>query len=235
MRTYTTCSTCGTQLAVDNHRRCTHPTCPPSLDPGDVLEAAFLAAVLAGHDTRADQHGTALDAYEQRPPNMLGAALTYAQWGWPVFPCRPGLKRPITEHGLHDASTDTATIRDWWGRTPTANVALATGHAFDVLDVDPAGLAGWADLRASQIDLDVHGVVSTPRGGLHLYLQPSGDGNLAGFLPGHDYRGAGGYVLAPPAVLVPAALKDHPVPPWPLRYTWTTRPSPAIAGQAVVV
>jgi hypothetical protein len=42
--------------------------------------------------------------------------------------------------------------------------------------------------------------VYTPRGGRHLYVAPSGDGNAANFRPGLDYRGAGGYVVAPPSI-----------------------------------
>jgi hypothetical protein len=34
------------------------------------------------------------------------AALRYAEAGIPVLPCLPGGKRPITAHGLHDATID---------------------------------------------------------------------------------------------------------------------------------
>ncbi len=60
----------------------------------------------------------------------LAAALDYAARGWPVFPlhnpragggcscrkadCNQIGKHPRTEHGVKDATTDTATIRGWW-------------------------------------------------------------------------------------------------------------------------
>ena len=34
--------------------------------------------------------------------------------GWPVFPCKPANKQPLTEHGVKDASTDPDVIRAWW-------------------------------------------------------------------------------------------------------------------------
>ena len=36
-------------------------------------------------------------------------------------------------------------------------------------------------------------------GGLHLYMRPTGDGNGAHVMPTIDYRGAYGYVVAPPS------------------------------------
>ena len=41
--------------------------------------------------------------------NFLNIALAYVAKSWKVFPCVPGDKQPITEHGFHDASSDPAT------------------------------------------------------------------------------------------------------------------------------
>jgi len=38
--------------------------------------------------------------------------------------------------------------------------------------------------------------VMTPGGGVHDYFLPTGLGNRVGFIPGCDWRGAGGYVIA---------------------------------------
>ena len=244
MRTYTTCGSCGRELLVSRYRQDTHEHCPPVADYIHQQEAAMLAATMAGQNTAADRYAQAIDAYDNRPPRMLEAALAYAQWGWPVFPCRPGHKVPLIARerggrGLHDATTEADQITAWWKRSPLANIAVATGHRFDVIDVDPAGHLAWADLRAHRLwhdsdpdtPLDIHGGVSTPRGGAHIYLPPTGGGNLAGFLPGIDYRGLGGYVLVPPSVLDVAALRP-PVPSWPLRYRWAVAPSPTLTHQA---
>jgi len=135
---------------------------------------------------------------------LLAAALEYAARGWPVFPLEPGGKRPLgrlAPHGLKDASTDLEQIRAWWGAQPQANIGLVTGVHFDVLDVD--GDEGWRSLAHAVAE---HGclpsapVAGTPSGGAHYLFLPTGLGNRAGFLPGLDWRGVGGYIVAAPSV-----------------------------------
>src|ERR1039458_2652020 len=79
---------------------------------------------------------------------MLEAALAYASRGWPVLPCEPRGKRPLgrfVAHGLTEATTDPATIEEWWRAEPEANIGLRTGVAFDALDVDSdEGMAALA-------------------------------------------------------------------------------------------
>lgn len=93
------------------------------------------------------------------------------------------------------------TIRAWWTRDPRANIGLATGHLFDVIDVDgEQGLRSIAAIEDEGLLPVVIGTVSTPRG-LHLYIKPTGDGCTTALRPGIDYRGIGGYVVAPPSVI----------------------------------
>ena len=132
-------------------------------------------------------------------------ALTCAERGWPVFPCKPGTKEPATRHGFRDATTDPDQIRSWWTRLPEANLAIATGAPGpDVLDVDQHGDAGngyTALLRLSRVGLleNAGAVVRTPHGGLHIYF--AGSSQASGRLPRRhlDFKAAGGYVLAPPS------------------------------------
>jgi hypothetical protein len=88
----------------------------------------------------------------------VDAALDYAaRRGWAVFPCcwrGEARKRPLTRHGLHDASRDPDQIRDWWRRRPDALIGLPTGHASAVVvDVDRKngvdGLDTLAELGAA--------------------------------------------------------------------------------------
>jgi Bifunctional DNA primase/polymerase, N-terminal len=132
------------------------------------------------------------------------AAHRYADAGWNVFPCAPDSKLPLTQHGFLDASASHHRIETWWGTHPAANVAIATGRPGpDVLDIDVhKDGSGWAalnQLKRAGLVPDAGAVVRTPSTGAHLYFAGSDQRN--GHLPGHhlDYRGLGGYVVAPPS------------------------------------
>jgi hypothetical protein len=175
------------------------------------LEQELRAALAADNATRIAQVGAELDALEaaqQRPAvTCLAAALWYAEHGTPVFPLSPGTKIPLKgSKGLKDATTDEAQIRDWWEATPEANLAIATGHTIDVIDID--GLPGhvsrarhWDDLDGDPTLGELARVLTPRPGGLHIYIRARGHGNRAAMYPGVDYRGRGGYVVAPPSVL----------------------------------
>lgn len=147
-------------------------------------------------------------------PDMtpLNAALRYADFGWPVFPCQwqgQGRKRPLTEHGLKDATTDTAILTGWWTSQPEALIGVPTGEsiALVVLDIDrkeggPDGL-----VTLGQIDcpiLPLTPTVHTASGGMHLYfrrpeggLRNTNSDRGRGIGCGLDWRGDGGYVILP--------------------------------------
>jgi len=153
------------------------------------------------------------------------AALDYAGRGWPVvplwWPLRPGRcacgadecaspgKHPHAghaRHGLEDATTDATVVDAWWTATPELNVGLRTGVAFDVLDLDDPGAGGWlaryADERGEDTDeCWAWGPMSITAHGHHLLYAATGAGNRARVhgVAGFDWRGAGGYVVAPPS------------------------------------
>jgi hypothetical protein len=161
-------------------------------------------ALLLQHQIDAEQE--AREARLNAPDALLNAALWYVDQGIPVFPVRPGEKRPLTQHGFKDATLDPDQIHAWWTTTPPANIGLPTGARFDVIDVDgQPGYESYAKLRAGGDVPDIIGRANTPRG-IHVYIHPTGDGNTTSLLPGIDYRGAGGYVLAPPSRLTNGAV-----------------------------
>ena len=132
------------------------------------------------------------------------AAHRYADAGWPVFPCRPGSKLPATEHGFLDATTGHRQITRWWSGQPDANVAIATGDPGpDVLDIDlKHGRSGYAALnearRAGLAD-GACAMIRTPSGGSHFYYRGTDQRSGAIAERALDFRGRGGYVVAPPS------------------------------------
>jgi hypothetical protein len=107
----------------------------------------------------------------------------------------------LVPHGVKDATTNRARILAWWTRHPQANIGLATGYRFDVLDVDgPTGAHAIQEL-AAEYHLHSSGpLVRTGGGGWHYYLVPTGLGNAHPAGLAHvDWRGRGGYVVAPPS------------------------------------
>jgi Bifunctional DNA primase/polymerase, N-terminal len=149
-------------------------------------------------------------------PDCARAAQAYAALGYPVVPmhtARPGGgcscpdpacpdpgKHPRLAGWTRLAATEPATVRGWWERWPDANLGLATGRRFDVLDLD--GRQGVEALRAAlQIAPPEHPgpVARSGSGGWHLLYAPTGYGNRVGLLAGVDWRGRGGLIVAPPS------------------------------------
>jgi hypothetical protein len=70
---------------------------------------------------------------------LLDFALDYAHRGWPVFPCKPVNKAPLTAKGFTDATTDPDRIKAWWERQPEAMIGVPMGSRSGVLAIDPDG------------------------------------------------------------------------------------------------
>jgi hypothetical protein len=169
---------------------------------------------------------------------LLTAALAYARHGIPVLPVhtpgpggcscdngvrceRPG-KHPRLRGGLTEATTDPRQIELWWTRWPAANVGLRTGVAMDVADVDSIeGRHGLLHLLGG--DWPAGPQVRTGGGGWHFWFRPTGFGNRVRLVPGLDWRGVGGYVVAPPSRHVNGD------------YRWLRRPGDSLpAGSAAL-
>jgi hypothetical protein len=170
----------------------------PQLDQPTLLGPSDLLAALGGLD-------------------CARAAVVYAACGYPVVPmhaahpdegcsCPAGSGCP--EAGKHPrlaawprlAAADPDTVRGWWRRWPDANLALATGRRFDVLDLD--GTQGVEALRAvlQRGPLEHPGPLArSGAGGWHLLYAPTGLGNRVRLLPGVDWRGHGGLVVVAPS------------------------------------
>ena len=153
----------------------------------------------------------------------------------------------LVPHGLREATTNRARVLAWWTRYPQANIGLACGHRFDVLDLD-----GLEAVAALQTFADRHGlellaggpVARTGRAqaGWHYYLAPAGLARRSGVLERVDYQGRRAYVVAPPSRHASGRPYrwvrdlDHPLPSLPerLRAELERLPPPPAAAPALV-
>ena len=131
----------------------------------------------------------------------LERALAYIERGWAIFPLVPNTKKPLTRNGFKDATKSADVVREWWGRTPNANIGIATGllSGVVVVDVDVKNGAKGRESLASLKGLEPTLTATTPSGGWHLYyLCPErGIRSRNAMLPGIDFKADGGYVVAP--------------------------------------
>lgn len=167
-------------------------------------------------DARAARDGFATVMTRVTPAwSASAAARAFAGAGVPVFPCVPGGKRPATENGFHDATTDARQIDSWWRARPGANIGMPTGRASGVVvvDVDVHGpVNGYGSMRRAEQAGLVDGwmfLVATPSGGTHAYypaLPAEEQRSWQAARAGVDFRGDGGYIVLPPSsVLVDGA------------------------------
>ncbi len=134
---------------------------------------------------------------------LLEAALTYEEMGFSVIPIIPGQKKPMVKwESFQKQRATRPQIISWWSATPDANIGIVTGEISDLFVVDIDTEEGQQNLLQYGFDNASTPIVKTPRGGQHLYFKYPKGRNItigAGKIKGTDFRGNGGYVLAPPS------------------------------------
>lgn len=135
--------------------------------------------------------------------NTLSAALAYASRGWRVLPLEPNGKRPLTEHGVHDATFGQLALERYFAQP--ANLGLAIPDEWLILDVDvrndgPATLAKWL-AHWGKLPTTPHQI--TASGGDHfVFRRPSQAVRLRTKLgPGVELLGVGRYIVAAPSTI----------------------------------
>jgi len=107
---------------------------------------------------------------------------------------------PMTLHGVADATIDPIRLTWWWRRFPEANLGLATGVGFEVLVVhgSEGDAVRWSVVAEA---LRAGGpLVRTGGDGWHFYFAPTGaPGQRPHGLARMEWRGLGGWVVAPPS------------------------------------
>jgi hypothetical protein len=135
---------------------------------------------------------------------QLDAALDYARRGWAVLLVGQD-KKPLTAHGVHDATKDERVIEGLWTSWPNALIGIATGLSSGVvvldIDVRPSG-SGFDSLDRLGISiLPGAPTARTPSGGMHIFFEAPDYAvkNSASKIGPHlDVRGDGGYIIVPP-------------------------------------
>ena len=148
---------------------------------------------------------------------ILESALTWASKGFPVFPCSPATKRPLTPNGFKEATLDPGTIEAWWLAWPDAMIGWPVNGGLWVMDIDPrhGGDATLARLEAIHGKLPETYTVETPSGGRHLYFVGEAPCTAGRIGAGIDTRGSGkGYVILPPSVSTSGSYRPVNLTPW---------------------
>jgi hypothetical protein len=158
-------------------------------------------------------------------PEVLAAALRYAERGWRVIPLPvrhdghdADGKAPVLKKWVENASNDPEVIAAWWAKTPTANVGIVCDDSFGfVLDIDDPRIIDFLP------KLPITLTSCTPSGGSHMvFRHPAGApmtnkvtglralAKSCGWEPapdpvtgkerGVDIRGRGGQIVAAPSV-----------------------------------
>jgi hypothetical protein len=129
------------------------------------------------------------------------AALDYSKRGFSVIPVGYD-KRPLLKWEAYQREKATPEhIKQWSIRFKAANIGIVTGAISNLVVVDVDKEDAHEALSSYIPDSIVCPTVKTPRGGRHLYFRHPGFtiSNNTGLIPGSDFRGDGGYVVAPPS------------------------------------
>lgn len=166
--------------------------------------------------------------------NSQASRIEFALWCartiGPVFRCARNGKQPMKAGWQKEATTDRATIREWFGSPNPPNIGIATGDTCGVIVVDldrkdgkngPEAFIALAEAHGSKVPKTL--IVGTPSGGQHLFYRVPAHvaamtGNVGALGDGIDIRAAGNLVVGagstidgkPYRILYDAPIVDMP-------------------------
>jgi len=170
---------------------------------------------------------------------FMAVALRCLEKGWYVFPLGERSKTPdgaLAPNAFNSSSNDPNQIREWWTKSPNANIGIDLGRSnLTVLDFDNGK-------PPVELELPTTLQVNTSRG-THVYLagtSKQGDMHFAGNHLG-EIKSAGGYVLSPLSVHPTGAVYSvavqaaiAPIPEGLIdRLRPERKPSPSINGEKI--
>ena len=134
--------------------------------------------------------------------NIVDQVIKYHRAGIGVIPLKPRGKTPIIEKwDIYQKRRPTEQeILAWWKEHPTANIGIITGLVSGIVVLDTDGEEALEALKGRYIPTTA--VSKTGKGFHYIFRHPGGHGlaNWAKKIPGCDFRGDGGYIVAPPSV-----------------------------------
>lgn len=134
--------------------------------------------------------------------SLLNSALWYASQSMSIFPTGRD-KRPLIKWEKYQKERATPEqIKEWWTKFPDANIGIVTGAISGIVVVDIDTEEGHDEIQKYIPESLETPTANTPKGGQHLYFKlPKIElRNNCRTIPGTDFRGEGGYVLACPSV-----------------------------------
>lgn len=132
---------------------------------------------------------------------LLEEALKYLEMGYSVIPLRQGDKRPLVKWEPFQKERATkAMLISWWSNEPNANIGIVTGKISDLCVIDCDSEEAYKRVQ-EYLNGSNPPTSKTPRGGRHVYCANE-EGITVGSDPEQkiDWRGEGGYIVAPPSV-----------------------------------
>lgn len=140
---------------------------------------------------------------------MIAAIDDYTQRGWHVLLLAAGRKVPLPgSKGVHDATDSAARVIERYRPGMNIGIALGPDSGLIAIDIDPRNggyqsLQNLQDTRGQRFASTVTSV--TAQGGRHLlYRWPLAEikNSKSALASGIDVKSRGGYIVAPPSVLV---------------------------------
>lgn len=171
------------------------------------------------------------------PNQKLKNALEYHQLGWSVIPshyinkngectcqdenCDSPGKHPMIKWKQYEKRIPTVEeIKTWWNKWPYANIGIITGAVSGIIVLDVDGPEGEETLKNRELNPTPTVISNTGGGGWHyIYKHPGFEcRNFAQntgetILPKVDFRGDGGFIVAPPSVHQSGTLYEWGIPP----------------------
>jgi len=141
--------------------------------------------------------------------SLKHSALEYIKvYDFSIIPINPETKRPLVDtwgpYQINKPSTKQ--VKSWWNKWSTAGIGIITGSISNLLVLDIDKEKGWKYVtETKRLGSEPPPIVRTGGGGRHIYYKyPENHKITIGARIGKgkyglDFRGKGGYVIAPPS------------------------------------